>query len=355
MGSIPPSSLTLNYDAILSTTLFNYRRTLEDTISTTNAFLFYLMKRAKDGYKILNDIGDRMAMPLMYELGNADSYSGYDVLDTTPADGITMAFFNWAQAAVPISISGLEEKKNRGEERIINLLESKVKQAELGLQQFFNQRMLQGAGGSSIISPYISAVNGSQFVDSLPYQVQANPTVSSSPGNINQSQYTWWRNQYYDFTGNSITTFAGFLKGLRHLRNNCSKGPGGPPNLHLADQQTVELYEAALAAAHRNPSYQVADIPFDNVAFYGQPVTWDEFMPDFYSGTVTQTYGSWLMLNTKFWGIRVDAETNFATTDFIKPENQDAKTAHILWLGSLGVSNRRKQGIGMDINTAIAA
>ena len=35
----------------------------------------------------------------------------------------------------------------------------------------------------------------------------------------------------------------------------------------------------------------------------------------------------------------------------LKPENQDAKTSHILWLGGVGVSNRRKQGVmgGIDI------
>ena len=56
------------------------------------------------------------------------------------------------------------------------------------------------------------------------------------------------------------------------------------------------------------------------------------------------------MLNTKFWGIRVDAETNFATTPFLKPIDQDAKTAHILWLGrARRVSNRRKQGVAGGI------
>jgi hypothetical protein len=350
---MPATSLTLNYDAILSTTLFNYRKTLEDAISTANAFLFYLMKVRKGGYQLVSELGDRMAMPLMYELGNADSYSGYDVLDCTPADGITMAFFNWAQASVPISISGLEEKKNRGEEKIISLLESKTTQAELGLQEFFNKRMLQGSAGSAITTAYVSAMNGSTFVDPLPYQVAYDPTASSSPGSINQSTNLWWRNQFKDFA--NATTYAGFLKFLRTLRNNCSKGPGGPPDLHLTTQGTAELYEAALAAAHRNPSYQVADIPFDNVAFYGKPLCWDEFVPDAKNGTVTQTKGSWYMLNTKFWGVRVDRETNFSTTPFIKPENQDAKTAHILWLGALGVSNRRKQGVGGNIDETIAS
>ncbi len=347
------TALTLTYDALLSTTLFNYRRTLEDTISTANAFLFYLMKKSNGGYKKVSELGDRMMLPLMYELGNADSYSGYDVLDVQPADGITSAFFTWAQAAVPISISGLERKKNRGEAKIIDLLESKTKQAEMGLQEFFNKRLLQGAGGSTITTAYTSSINGSTFIDPLPLTVAYDPTTSTSIGQINQLTNPWWRNKTAD--GNSDTTYALFLKKLRHLRNDCSKGPGGPPDLHLATQGTAELYEAALAAAHRNPSYQVADIPFDNVAFYGKPLTWDEFVPDAYSGTVTQTKGSWFMLNTKFWGIRVDKETNFAPTKFVTPENQDAMTSHILWLGAVGVSNRRKQGVYGRIDETISS
>lgn len=348
---MPATSLTLTYDAVLSTTLFNYRKKLEDAISTANAFLFKVMKGS--GYKKVSDLGDRMQLALMYELGNADSYSGYDVLNVQPADGITSAHFDWRQAAVPISISGLEEKKNRGEAKIIDLLESKTKQAELGLQEFFNKRLLYGAGGSTITTAYSSSINGSSFVDPLPLLVAYDPTTSTVIGNINQSTNTWWRNQTANGSGD--TTYALFLKKLRKLRNDCSKGPGGGPDLHLAQQGTVELYEAALAASHQNPSYQKADIPFDNVAFYGQPVTWDEFVPDAVNGTVTQTKGTWYMLNTQFWGIRVDKATNFAPTPFTKPENQDAKTAHILWLGSVGVSNRRKQGVYGNIDNGLTS
>jgi hypothetical protein len=349
-----PSALSLQYDAILSSTLFNYRKTLEDAISTANAFLFTLMKKNRSGYQKISDIGERMAMPLMYELGNADSYSGYDVLDTTPSDGITTAFYNWAQAAVPISISGLEEKKNSGEARIVALLESKTKQAELGLQEFFNKRMLQGAGGATITTAYTSPMNGSTFIDPLPLQVAYDPTTATSIGNLPQNTYTWWRNQ----TKNSAsTTYAGFLKELRNARNNASKGPGGSPDLHLADQASAELYEAGLAAAHRNPSYQTADIPFDSVSFFGKPLCWDEFVPDAANGSATQstTSGTWYMLNTQFWGIKVHAGTNFAPTPFTKPENQDARVSHVLWLGAMGCSNRRKQGVVGSIDTTIAS
>src|SRR3990167_1026160 len=172
---MPPSSLTLGYDAVLATTFFNWSKTLFDTISKSNYFLFHLMKEVESGWDLIDDIGDRAAMPLMYEIGTADSYSGYDILYVTPTDGITAAFYDWREASVPISISGLEEQKNKGESRMLNLLEAKTKQAELGMQDFFNKSLLQGNGGSAITTAYTSAMNGSQFLDPLPLVAEPDP------------------------------------------------------------------------------------------------------------------------------------------------------------------------------------
>lgn len=351
---MPPSSLTLQYNDLLSTTLFNYRKTLEDNISKTNAVIWYLRNKVEGGYKTVEDIGDRMQVPLMYELGQADSYSGYDVLDVTPMDGITSAFWDWRQASVPIAISNLEKKKNKGKAKILSLLESKTKQAEMGMQEFFNKRLLVGAGGATITTAYTSPINGSSFLDPLPKLVAYDPTASVSVGNINQLTYSWWRNQ----TFNSIsTTYQGFLKELRKLRLLASRGPGGSPDFHVTNEDVYLLYEAALASAHRNPSYQKADIPFDNVLFYGKPTTYDELVPDIQGGSETPSTssGTWWMLNMQFMGIQVDAETNFAPTEFQRPENQDAEVSHILWLGGIGTSNRRKQGAMGGIDTAIAS
>lgn len=351
-----PSSLTLQYDALLSTTLFKWSRTLQDAISTANALLYVLMK-TEGGYQTVSDVGERMQMPLMYELAPADSYAGYDVLDVSPIEGITSSFWNWRQAATPISISGDEELKNAGEERMINLLESKTKQAEIGLRTFFDKAFLQGNGinsATAITTAYTSPSNGSVFIDPLPKLVAYDPTASLTVGNIPQVTYTWWRNQAKSSTS---TTYAGLLKELRNARNNAGKGPGGFPNLHIADQSVYEVYEASLAAAHRNPSYQKADIPFDNIGFHGDPLTWDEFVPNAEGGTTTQsaTAGTWYMLNTQFFGVKVHESRNFTSTPFIKPENQDAKTAHIYWYGAVGVSNRRKQGVVYGIDTTIAS
>lgn len=349
-----PSQLTLDYDALLSTTLFNYHRTLVDNISKSNALIYHLMKKVEGGYKRVDDIGDRMQIPLMYELGQADSYSGYDVLDTTPMDGITSAFWEWRQAAVPISISALEEKKNSGEARILSLLESKTKQAEMGITEFFNRRLLVGAGGASITTAYTSPMNGSVFIDPLPLLISGTPTASVVVGNINQNVHSWWQNKVMD---GGATTYAIFLKKLRQLRKQCGRGPGGMPDLHILDEDVHTLYEVSLAAAHQNPSYQRADIPFDNILFYGAPAVYDEIVPNWKTGneTLVNTQGTWVMINTQFFQIKVHSGTDFAPTPFQKPENQDAKVSHILWLGGIGVSNRRKHGVFMAIDTTITS
>src|SRR5262245_48589895 len=235
-----PSSLTLDYDAILSTTLFNYRKTLEDNISTSNALFFILKNKEEMGWMEVEDLGDRSQIPLMYALAAADVYSGYDVLNTQPTDGITSAFWNWAQSAAPVSISGLEMKKNSGEAQIIDLMQAKVRQAELGMQDFFNRSFLQGNGpntATAITTPRTNTATGATFVDPLPLLVKFDPTSSTSIGNIDQQTYTWWRNQFLNDTS---TTYNGFLETLRKLYNNCSKGPGGGPNLHICDQLAYE-------------------------------------------------------------------------------------------------------------------
>jgi hypothetical protein len=346
-----PSSMTVNFDAVLSTTLMNYKKTLEDNISKNNVVLWHL-KKEPGGYELVEDIGERAVFPLMYEIGSADSYSSYDALDVTPTDGMTAAYYEWRQASVPIAISALEEKKNKSESRIINLLEAKTKQAEMGLTEFFNKRFLIGAGGTSITTAYTSPMNGAAFVDPLPLLVSVDGT--GTVGNIAAGTYTWWKNQ---FTQSASTAWATFLQELRTLRMKCARGPGGKPNLHLVDENVYIYYEGVLASKHQNPSYTKADIPFDNIAFYGSPVIPEEQVPDAYgvTATVSAAEGTWYMLNTQFLGCKVEAGTNFAPTPFQKPENQDCKVAHILWLGAMGCSNRRKQGVLGKIVTTTAS
>lgn len=349
-----PSSLTLNYDALLTTTLFNYRAQMADNVSTSNALFFLLKKRGGNAWRAL-DGGDRVQYPLMYALGSPHFYAGLDTLSTDAIDGISSAFFNWAQMAVPITISGIEEAKNSGEAALLSLMDAKVQQAEMGLIEFFGKALNRGnlPNGGAATSAFVDPLTAATGFDPLPALVSGTPsTTPSTVGNISATTNTWWRNQATD---SAATTYAGFLKELDQLYNNCSKGPGGTPDIVLSTQGTFELYKAALRSQNRYTEQVRADFPFAHVLFYGQPWTWDEFVIDVKNGTIAITKGSVFMLNTKFWGVSFLRGKDFAPGPFMKPVNQDARTAQILVYLSVGVSNRRKHGVLMDVDETLTS
>lgn len=351
------TSVTRSYTSIVASVLDKVRDKVEDQITRNNKLLYFYKKNGN--MKKVGSGGDRYRVSLMYELAAADSYSSFGQIDVTPADGITSAFFDWRQAAAAVSISGLEEFKNRGSERVFDLLKERTTQAVLGLEDLFSKGLIQGQAaidGTSTTTARTSAVNGSYFVDPLPLLVSYGGT--GTIGGIAAGTETWWKNQTADDTSSS---FAGFLKALRNMYNLCSKGGGGAagsPNLHLTNQDTFELYESALAAMHQNQSYVNADIPFQNVQFKGKPVIWDENVVDAKNADTDPAgsdEGTWYMLNTNYLGLTVDSQHNFSVGDFVNPENQDAKTALVLWYGVHWVSNRRKQGVLAGITTTTAS
>jgi len=347
------TSVTRSYTSIVASVLDKVRGAVEDQITANNKLLYFYRKSGN--WKSVSSGGDRLRISLMYELANADSYSSFGQIDVTPTDGMTSAFYDWRQAAAAVSISGLEEFKNAGSERVFDLLKERTTQAVLGLEDLFGKGMLRGQGAvdsTSLTSPRTSPINGSTFIDPLPLLVEYAP--SSTVGGISPSTETWWANQSVD---DSSSTYAGFFKALRNMYNLCSKGGGGAkgsPDFHLTNQDTFELYESALASLHQNQSYVNADIPFQNVQFKGKPVIWDEFVADAKNDDVTPSgsdAGTWYMLNSTYMGVTYDKSHNFTVGDFVMPENQDAKTALILWYGAHWISNRRKLGVLAGITT----
>jgi len=120
IGATAPSQNTINYDSLLSTTLFNYRKTMVDNIFKANAFLAALKQFGGIDYV---DGGERIAQPLMYETNDTvKSYKGYETITVKPQDGMTTAFFPWCEVAGTITISRLEERQNSCEGKLLVLL-----------------------------------------------------------------------------------------------------------------------------------------------------------------------------------------------------------------------------------------
>lgn len=117
-----------NLSEIVTTTLRNRTGELADNMSRNNAALLRLTRRGN----LKTFSGGRT---IVQELNYADNqtfqwYSGYQTLNIAPSQVFSAAEYPIRQAAVAVSISGLEELQNSGEEAIIDLLESRIMNAE---------------------------------------------------------------------------------------------------------------------------------------------------------------------------------------------------------------------------------
>jgi len=132
-----PSTETRTWDAIVTTTYDAYRTTLIDNIFKSNPAM---MEFKRAGGTRTEDGGVQIIEPLMYGKNSTiRSYEGYEVIDTTPQEGLTSAIFPWAQVAGSITLSRKERRQNSGKHQIINLVSAKIKQAEMSMQERFSE------------------------------------------------------------------------------------------------------------------------------------------------------------------------------------------------------------------------
>jgi len=299
-----------NFDNLLTTTLANYRSQLTDNVFTARPLTYTLMEKGR--IRMLNG-GTKIVEPLIYgQNSTVASYSGYDSLSLAPQEGISAAEYDWKQYAASIAISGIEEAKNNGEQEIINLLEAKIMQAEESMRESFNQMFFSDGTG-----------NSSKNWNGLGNLVESGNTV----GGIDSSTYTWWKS-YEENTATALT-----LAQMATAYNSVSVGNDHPDTL-LTTQTLFEKYEALLQPNLRYTDTKTADAGFQNLLFKAAPVMYD----------VHCTAGTFYFLNSKYITLVGHSNKWFAQTEFIKPEDTDARYALIMCYGNLTVRNRAKQG-----------
>jgi hypothetical protein len=335
-----PNQDTINLDALLSLSLMNYNKTLVDNVSNAHPF----WEKLKNKFKGKNG-GVAVKQNLRYANKQGTTFAGYDEITITPTDGITQSTSEWRNYADAVVISDEEVYKNN--DGLDDLLDTKIAQVEEGAQEFFSKYIIQGnkanLSSSTIDTAYTDSNNGSVFVDPISKLIAYDPTVSTDICGLNQSTNTWWRNKTLTMTA---TTEKDFLKQMDRMWNTVSLGVGGKPDLIIVDQTTAELWRAAYYSKYRRTADSMNDYPFPNFMFNDTPVTWDENVCDVYSGTTnTDTYGTAYFINSKFLTPYYVNGRNFKNRPFVRPNNQEAQSSLVVWSGTIGVSNRRKQGV----------
>lgn len=310
------------WDSLLTTTLANYRKTMVDNIFDVYPLLSWLngklgMSMRGNSVKKVLDGGESIVEHLLYGTNStARSYSGYETLDTTPQEGMTIGRFNWKQYSASVTMSGLEKRSNNGEAAMINLLTSKTKQAEMSLRDTMSADAFSDGTG-----------NGGKALTGLAALVSATATV----GGLSPTTYPWWQSNTTTGAGSFAATG---LSKMRTTFNSLSYG-NDKPDFLVTDQEVYEYFESAHQPQERYSNTNVLNSGFTNLTFKNVPLVFDRDC----------TAGYMYFLNSQYLSFVCHRDADFTTGPFVVPENQDASTAQILFQGNLTTNNRRKLGV----------
>ena len=323
------ASPNTTFTEVVSTTLRRHRRQLTDNVSNHNALLMRLNKRNRQN---VIDGGYEIVEPLDYaENSTFQRYSGYQVLNVQASDVISAAKFDWKQAAVHVTGSGLELRQNAGEQQMISLAEMRILNA---MRSFRN----------NLSTDIYSDGTASNQINGL--QALVADTGTGTVGGINSSSFTFWQNTVQDADsplqgGGAVTVSKSTIQGLMlPLWLQLARG-GDAPDMVVASNDYFTFYEESLSD---NKRYANADEEAT-----GGFVTLKYKTADvFHDGGSGIPNDHMYFLNTNYLKLVVHRDANMTEVPEQRAINQDAVVIPIIWQGNLVVSNRSLQGVLYD-------
>lgn len=315
---------------IATVTLRSRTGKLANNVSKNNALLLRLTEKGKvkpvrGGRTIVQEIE-------FSENGTFQRYSGYDNLNISPSEVFTAAEYNYAQAAVAVSISGLEMLQNSGKEAIIDLLESRIGNAERTMKNNISVDLYSDGTAS-----------GGKQIGGLQLLVADTPT-SGTVGGINRATYTFWRNVSFDATtdGLAAATSSNIQSYMNRVWLQLVRG-ADRPDLIIADNNYFRLYLESLQSIQRITSDKMGQAGFQSLKYMDADVVLDGG----YGGGAPTNH--MYFLNTDYIYFRPHQDRNFVPLD---PDrfsvNQDAMVKLIGFAGQLTVSCSFLQGVLKD-------
>lgn len=311
---------------IVTTTLRNRSGTLADNVTENNALLRELKKQgnvkpARGGRTIVQELE-------YAENGTFQRYSGYETLNIAPSDVFTAAEFDWKQYAVAVSISGLEEVQNSGEEAIIDLLESRINNAE--------KTMLNNLA-SDVYSD--GTASGGKQIGGLQLLIADSP-ATGTVGGIDRASWTFWRNQVFDATSDGSATSATTIQSNMNKAWLETKRGNDVPNLIVADDVYFQFYWNSLQAIQRIQQVSSGQAGYQELMFMGAPVIADGAQ----GGNCPASH--MYFLNTKYIYLRPYPGRDMKPLgDDRFSINQDAMVKLIGWTGNMTMANAKLQSV----------
>lgn len=319
-----------NLSEIITTTLEYRSKKLADNMSDNNALWGRLNARGK--IKPVSG-GRKIYQELEYaDNGTFGWYSGYDTLNISPQDVFTTAEYDWKQAYAAVSINGLEELMNSGEEALIDLLETRIENAEKSMKNGLAAGIYADGTGS-----------GGKEIGGLALLVADSPSTGTV-GNINRANWSFWRNYSFDATtdGTAAATAANIQSYMNRVYMAISRG-SDHVDLIVADNNYFRYYWESLAANQRFTNEKLAGTGFDNLRYMGADVIFDGGI----GGNCPTNH--MYFLNTNYIYLRPHKDRQFKALGADRfATNQDAMVKLMGWAGNMTISGAMFQGVLKD-------
>lgn len=234
-----------------------------------------------------------------------------------------------------MTISGRDELLNAGTSRIINLLQAKIEQLRISIEDDMNAMLwadvtTEGNSGKNFLSVPMVVGDGTT----------AGATGKTTLGGIDNDSdgQTWWRSKVRSAL--DLTTLDG-VRTMSNLRNELAISKSRPDGL-FTTQAVYEAYEALATPNIRYESTPMAELGFDSISFRGSEVIFDADCPS----------AEFYFLNSQYLEFVKHSSRWAEMSPFKSPVNQDAKTALVLFMGELVTGTRRAHGRFVNVVSA---
>jgi len=274
----------------------NRSRTLSDNVSNHNA----LLRRLRENGNQTSVTGRDIVRELEYaDNGTVQFYSGYETLDVSPSDVLTSAVYEYKQLAGNVTISGLEQVKNSGEQAIINLLEARINVLEKSMMNSLSTSIYSDGTGSSG-----KEVGGLQLLVA--------DSGTGTVGGINSSTFTFFQNVQTTATSSAFST-SNVQDDMNNIYLQLVRGADSP-DLIMAGTNAYKAFLGSLQAIQRITSDDLANSGFTSVQYLNSDVVFDS------ACNTNRMY----FLNTDYLRLEVAASRDFVPGEAKMSVNQDA-------------------------------
>jgi len=318
---------------IIATTIQSRSGELADNLTNNNA----LLKRLKSKGNVRPFSGGNVILEeIMYNdpnTNNANSYSGYEVLNIAPDSPISAAQYSITQYADSVTMSGLEMLQNSSKEAIIDLLDGRMQVSEARLINRIGSDIYGDGTG-----------NGGKNITGLAAAIPDDPTTGTY-GGINRATWSFWQSKKYSGTtdGGAAVAYTNIQKYMTSLAIQLVRG-NDKADLIVADNNYYSLYVQSLQAIQRITSEESAAGGFASLKFYGGGTSADVVLDGGVGNACTANH--MFFLNTNYIFLRPHKERNFVPIGGERQAiNQDAIVKLYGWAGNLTTSNSFLQGV----------